>query len=100
MKGLFPLTFKHSQKHIDEVSGLQRDPRLVFPSHKTLTKKVLPCLVKCTLEKFVLPYINAATSITTTFDLWMSKRAFNIFSLVNNFLTLDWKPKHVIIGLF
>jgi hypothetical protein len=56
--------------------------------------------VKCTLEKFVLLYINVGISITTTFDLWMSKGALNIFSLVINFLTLDWEPKHVIIGLF
>jgi len=56
--------------------------------------------VKCTLEKFVLPYINVAISITTTFDLWMTEGALNIFSLVINLLTLDWKPKHVIIGLF
>jgi hypothetical protein len=72
----------------------------VFPSHRTLIKKVLPYLVKCTLEKFVLPYINVAIFITTTFDLWMSKGALNTFSLVIHFLTLDWEPKHVIIGLF
>jgi hypothetical protein len=72
----------------------------VFPSHRTLTKNVLPCLVKCTLEKFVLPYINVAISITTTFDLWMNKGALNIFSLVINFLTLDWEPKYILIGLF
>jgi hypothetical protein len=30
----------------------------------------------------------------------MSKGALDTFSLVINFLTLDWEPKHVIIGLF
>jgi hypothetical protein len=30
----------------------------------------------------------------------MSKGAFDPFALVINFLTLNWKPKHVIIGLF
>ncbi len=30
----------------------------------------------------------------------MSKGALDIFSLVINFLTLDWEPKHVTIGLF
>jgi hypothetical protein len=29
------------------------------------------------------------------FDLWMSKRAFDVFALGN-----DWQPKHVIISLF
>ncbi len=46
-------------------------------------------MVKYTLEKFVLPYINVVASVTTTFDLWMSKSAFDIFALVINFLTLD-----------
>jgi hypothetical protein len=61
----------------------------VFPSHKTLIEKILPCMVKYTLEKFVLPYINVVASVTTTFDLWMNKSAFDIFALVINFLTLD-----------
>jgi hypothetical protein len=30
----------------------------------------------------------------------MSKGALDIFSLVIIFLTLDWEPKHVTIGLF
>jgi hypothetical protein len=30
----------------------------------------------------------------------MSKGALDTFALVINFLTLDWEPKHVIIGLF
>jgi hypothetical protein len=38
--------------------------------------------------------------VTTTFDLWMNKGAFDTFALVINFLTLDWEPKHVTIGLF
>jgi hypothetical protein len=56
--------------------------------------------MKHTLEKLVLPYVNGEVSIITTFDLWMSKGAFDIFSLVINFLTLDWESKHVTIGLF
>jgi hypothetical protein len=30
----------------------------------------------------------------------MSKREFDIFALVINFLAVDWQPKHIIIGLF
>jgi hypothetical protein len=30
----------------------------------------------------------------------MIKGALDPFALVINFLTLNWKPKHVIIGLF
>jgi hypothetical protein len=30
----------------------------------------------------------------------MNKGAFDTFALVINFLTLDWEPKHVRLGLF
>jgi len=30
----------------------------------------------------------------------MSKVALDTFALVINFITLDWEPKHVTIGLF
>jgi len=46
-----------------------------------------------------LPYVNGVVSITTTFYLWMSKGALDIFALVINFLTLDWESKYVTIGL-
>ena len=36
---------------------------------------------------------------TATFDLWMSKGAYDIFALVN-FLNADWVPTHVTFGLF
>jgi hypothetical protein len=39
-------------------------------------------------------------STTTSLDLWMSKRAYDVFALVINFLNNDWQPKHVTIGLF
>jgi len=60
----------------------------VFLSRKAQIEKVLPCMMKHTLEKFVLPCVNGVVCITTTFDLWMSKGAFDIFALVINFLTL------------
>jgi hypothetical protein len=56
--------------------------------------------MKHTFEKFVLPYVNGVVSVITTFDLWMSKGALEIFALVINFLTLDWESKHVTLGLF
>jgi len=30
----------------------------------------------------------------------MSKGAYDVFALVINFLSSDWQPKHVTIGLF
>jgi hypothetical protein len=36
-----------------------------------------------------------------SFDLWMSKGGHDIFALVMiNFLSIDWQPKHVTLGLF
>jgi len=78
--------------------GLRRESQLLFLSHRTLTKELLPYMVKRTLEEFVLTYINATIFVKATFYLWMSKRAIDIF--VINFLTLDWEPKHATIGLF
>jgi hypothetical protein len=36
---------------------------------------------------------------TTSFDLWMSKDAYDILALVINFLDDNWQPKKVTIGL-
>jgi hypothetical protein len=62
--------------------GLQRDQWAMFPSCKTLTEDILPFMMKCTLQELVFPFINAAIFVTTTFDLWINKGAFNIFALV------------------
>ncbi len=39
-------------------------------------------MMKHTLEKCVLPYVDAIISIIRTFDLWMSKGALDIFAQV------------------
>jgi hypothetical protein len=36
----------------------------------------------------------------TSFDLWMSKRAHDVFAFVTNFLGNYWMPKHITSGLF
>jgi hypothetical protein len=56
----------------------------MFPSHKIIVEEVLPCMVKCTLEYFILPNINVVVSVTTTIDLWINKGAFDTFTLVMN----------------
>ncbi len=98
VKGLFALNT--IENILMKQFGLWKDPQLVFPSCRTLIKEVFPCMVKHTLEEFVLLYINVVISITTIIDLWMSKGALDIFALVINFITLYWEPKHVTIGLF
>jgi hypothetical protein len=59
-----------------------KDSQSMFPSCKTLIEEILFCMMKCTLEKFVLSYVNTTISITPTFDLWMNKDALYIFGFV------------------
>jgi hypothetical protein len=33
-------------------------------------------------------------------DFWISKRAYDVFTLIINFLGSDWQPKYMTIGLF
>jgi hypothetical protein len=98
VKRLFPLSIIENiwMKQF----GLRKESRLLFLSHKTLTKEVLPCMVKHTFEEFVLTYINATVFVKATLYLGMSKSVVDIFALVINFLTLDWEPKHATFGLF
>jgi hypothetical protein len=70
------------------------------PSCRTLIEDILLFMMKRTLQKFVFPFNNVVVFLIAIFDLWMSKGAFDILSLVINFFTLDWEPKHVTIGLF
>jgi hypothetical protein len=60
----------------------------VFPSCRTLIEEVLPYMMICTFEKFVLPYVNVIIFLTPTFDLWMNKGALDTFAFVIIFLTL------------
>ncbi len=44
--------------------------------------------------------MNVSTFIIFIFSLWMNKGGLILFTIVINFLTLDWGPKHITIGLF
>jgi hypothetical protein len=57
----------------------------------SLIEEVLPYMMICIFEKFVLPYVNVIVSITLAFDLWMNKGALDTFALVIIFLTLGWE---------
>jgi hypothetical protein len=52
------------------------------------------------IETYILPLLNDCSYVTTSFDLWMSKGAHDVFMLIIIFLGSDWKPKHVVLGLF
>ena len=52
------------------------------------------------LARVFRPYLEACSTVTATFDLWMSKGAQDTFALVISFLTTNWEPKHITVGLF
>ncbi len=74
-------------------------PKLNFLSKRQFSQEILLGLVEKTSQQYVLPTL-ANCSSTTSFDLWMFKGAYDVFALIINFLSSDWQPKHVIIGLF
>jgi hypothetical protein len=73
---------------------------LVFLSHKNIIEEVLFCMMKHTLEEFILPYVNAVLSITTTFDLWINKGTLDNFAPMIIILNIGLGIEHVTIDLF
>ncbi len=52
------------------------------------------------MQLCVLLRLTEATTLSTSFDLWMSKGSMDTFALVINYLNEFWMPQHVTIGLF
>jgi hypothetical protein len=46
--------------------------------------------VEKTNELYVVPDLVECHSIIASFDLWMSKGAYDVFALMINFLSSDW----------
>jgi hypothetical protein len=61
---------------------------------------MLPTMVKKTMDRHVLPNLTLATTVFVSFNLWMSRSRVDIFALVINFLSDNWVPMHIIMGLF
>ncbi len=57
-------------------------------------------MVKRTLDLHVFPNLAFATTIFTTFDMWMFRDDVDTFVFVMNFLNQSWTPMHVIVSLF
>jgi len=53
-----------------------------------------------TKQTYVLHLLEKYHSIIASFDLWMSKGAYDVFALIIFFWGFDYMPKHVILGLF
>jgi hypothetical protein len=63
-------------------------------------EKMLPSMVKKTLDQHVLPNLKIAITILASFDLWMSHDSVDTFALVINFLNEAWVTMHVFVRLF
>ncbi len=73
---------------------------VIFPSTKAFVEKILPNLVKETINTYVVHALVDYLSTTCTFDLWMFKGAHDIFVVIVNLISSDWEAKRVTIGLF
>jgi hypothetical protein len=47
---------------------------------------------KKTMQLHVLPRLVEATTLSASFDLWMSRGGVNTFALVINYLNESWMP--------
>jgi hypothetical protein len=47
---------------------------------------MLPAMVKKTMQLHVLPRLVEVTTLSTSFDLWMSRGGMDTFALVINYL--------------
>jgi hypothetical protein len=70
--------------------GLQLCPQVIFAFQKKNSQEILLELVKKTKKLYVLPCLAKHIFATTSFDLWMSKGAYDISTFVINFLGRDW----------
>ncbi len=57
-------------------------------------------MVKKTMQLHVLPGLVETSTLSISFDLWMSKGGVDNFALVINYLNESWMPQHVTMGLF
>jgi hypothetical protein len=57
-------------------------PKIVFPSIKQFFNELLFGLMEKTKQLYVLLALVECHSVTTSFDLWMSKVGHDIFALV------------------
>jgi hypothetical protein len=78
---------------------LMCDSKMAFPSRRQLVKEHIPTMFMKTMEQYVLPLIGKCTTVSVTFELWMSRGTQDTFCMVLNFLDTDWMPQHVTVGV-
>jgi hypothetical protein len=72
---------------------------VVFPYRKTVIKKCYYIQLGRQNKHILLVFVECVFMIAS-FDLWMSKKAHDVFAIVTNFLGNYWMPKHITSGLF
>jgi len=77
---------------VEEV-GIMPLPTCCFSFRATFVEEVLPAMVKTTMQLHL-------STLSTSFDLWMSRGGMDTFALVINYLNESWMPQHFTIGLF
>jgi len=75
-------------------------PKLNFLSIRQFSQDILPRLVEKTNQLYVFFAFAKCHYVIVSFDIWMSKGAYDVFALVINFPSNDWQSKHVTISLF
>jgi len=73
---------------------------VVFFSKQQLTTEVSPMMVSKTMERYVFPTLVETTTMTITFDLWMSWKGFDTFAIVVNYIKKQWETCHITIRIF
>ncbi len=74
--------------------------QVTYPSRQQLSNEVILSMASKTMEDHVFPTIVNATTITSTFDMWMSRKGFDTFALFVNYINKKWEPCHVIVENF
>jgi hypothetical protein len=69
-------------------------------NYKQMVKHAIPSLVAKTMEQYLMSTLDSCVTVTTSFNLWMSKFRHDTLALVINFISSQWVPCHVIVGFF
>jgi len=63
--------------------------KLNFLSRRQFSQEILPRLIEKTSQQYVFLALVDCFFLTISFDLWMSKGAYDVFASMINFLSGD-----------
>jgi hypothetical protein len=65
-------------------------PKLNYPYRRQFSQEILLRLVEKTSYQYVILALVDYFFATASFDLWMSKEAYDVFASIINFWSDDW----------